>query len=91
MKPNIAEIRESLDREDDDFQLSRKKLREYATVLIGEVERQAGEIERLRVALEKYADMIVVDQEDRPHDVGQLARETLSQHNRALRRDTDET
>lgn len=32
-------------------------------------------------SLEKYGDMIVMDQEDRPHDVGQLAREALSRIN----------
>lgn len=40
-------------------------------------------------ALEKYADMIVLDSEDRPHDVGQLARETLSEINKG--RSADET
>jgi hypothetical protein len=37
-------------------------------------------IDRYKEALEKYADMIVLDSEDHPHDVGMVARETLEDH-----------
>ena len=37
------------------------------------------ERDRYKGALEKYADMIVLDSEDHPHDVGHVAREVLSQ------------
>lgn len=34
-------------------------------------------IERYETALLKYSDMIVLDSEDHPHDVGMVAREAL--------------
>jgi hypothetical protein len=37
-------------------------------------------IDRYKKALEKYADMIVLDSEDHPHDVGMVAREALEDH-----------
>jgi hypothetical protein len=35
---------------------------------------------KYKEALEKYADMIVLDSEDHPHDVGMIARKTLEDH-----------
>lgn len=51
--------------------------REWANQLEKVIDEYKQENERLNDALYKYADMIVLDTEDRPHDVGQVAREVL--------------